>query len=447
MSINSYSNIAKVATHLKNPNLQTGTLIIEVPADVGRAYSGYKRGGIIEGAEKFRKEIMSAIVWLFGIPVFNKLGNVLCEKLLKIPMDIDYSNGKKGVDSIKNTIEYLKNSTNENNFDTSEIKKYLSNTKIIENLKKSDTDKIIKQIKGAKQAISITSLVLNCFLMGIALPKFNQKITKDKLANEKKQTSLLKTDSFEEFKTKTQKKDMSFTGLNASNVIDTITYGINNNNTFRLISTDIPMIAGRCATARNKYEAIEIAFIDGASIYFYNFCLGHVEKFLRNIIKTPDINGKISEIIGNLDNDTLKDVLLKVEENSQNLKLNEIFNKDTQEKIYKEATFGKYGKINRFVKDSELNEIDKNVIKFLEYINQNKSKIFSNNEIDIQKLGKFIKNINKKNLLFYSIGSIVSMFGLGILVPKAGFAITKKLTGKSGFIGIEDCDDKNVKKC
>ena len=95
MSINTnYTHLAQTLKHLKNPNVQTGTLLIEVPADVGRAYNGYKRGGVIEGAEKFRKEIMSAFVWLFGIPAFNFIGNKLCEHILKVPMDIDYSNKK-----------------------------------------------------------------------------------------------------------------------------------------------------------------------------------------------------------------------------------------------------------------------------------------------------------------------------------------------------------------
>ena len=135
--------------HLKNPNAQTGTLLIELPADVRRAYSGYKRGGIIEGSEKFRKEVMSAAVWLFGIPFFNWTGKKICENLLKIPMDIDYSgtNGgissfkeiakklipnnknaqttikSEGLDTITNSVEYLTTGINRYNLDDSELKK------------------------------------------------------------------------------------------------------------------------------------------------------------------------------------------------------------------------------------------------------------------------------------------------------------------------------------
>ncbi len=159
----------------KNPNSQAGTLLIELPADVGRAYSGYKRGGIIEGSEKFRKEVMSAAVWLFGIPFFNKLGNLACEKLLKIPMDIDYSNAKDGEDAIRNSIEYLADQTKTKGLDILELKKYVGKFKI------DDIDKTVKQIKGSKQAISIAAWAINCVLMGIVLPRINQKITSKKL--------------------------------------------------------------------------------------------------------------------------------------------------------------------------------------------------------------------------------------------------------------------------
>ena len=172
-----FSTLAKTTKLLKNPNSQTGTLLIEVPADVGRAYSGYKRGGIIEATERFRKEIMSAIVWLFGIPVFNKAGNYLCEKFMKIPMDIDYSNSKKGRDAIRDSLEYLKTG-DDKGLDVSDLKKYVGKFKI------DDIDKTIKKIKGAKQVISIASLALNCALMGVVLPKLNQKMTANKLKKE-----------------------------------------------------------------------------------------------------------------------------------------------------------------------------------------------------------------------------------------------------------------------
>ena len=64
---NNYSVLANSIKLLNNPTKPWGTLAEEIPTDIGRSYAGYKRGGIIEGAEKLRKELMTAAVWMFGI--------------------------------------------------------------------------------------------------------------------------------------------------------------------------------------------------------------------------------------------------------------------------------------------------------------------------------------------------------------------------------------------
>lgn len=445
MSINnsiSYSNLAKSISHLKNPNAQTGTILIELPADVGRAYNGYKRGGIIEGAEKFRKELMSAAVWLFGIPVFNKLGNILCEKFLKLPMDIDYSNKNKGDDSISNTINYLKNNINENKFNTSEVDKYLKNEKIMKKIKSTDADKLVKNIKSSKQVISILALIINCTLMGVVLPKVNQAITRKKLQENKKQESAFQFESFETFEQKTKKENnVSFTGL--YEVADWVTSGINFDNRFRLISTDVPMIIGRCATARNKYEALEIGIMDSAAIVFYNFTQGWTEKLLRGK-NTPNINAKVVEYISSRDKDALYSAIESAKNKKEIFNIFELFEKTEADEILKQGTDGKYGKINKFVTDDEIAEVSKSVRDFLKHIGED-SQIFDskNRTVDIQALKKAVKKINTKNTSFFLAGTIVSFLGLGWLIPKVAYFITKKITGKDGFVGIQEESKSN----
>jgi len=430
--------------HLKNPNKQTGTLLIEVPADIGRAYSGYKRGGWIEGSEKFRKEIMSAMVWLFGMPLFNLLGNKACEKFLKIPMDIDYSNGSKGRDAIKDSLEFLANSENSKGLDVSELGKYQGKFKV------GNIEALTKKIKTSKQIISFGALILNCLLMGVVLPKINQKITANKLKKEQKEQKEQtqrspKFESMQEFQAKTKKENkegnnISFTGVNPSNFADWVTYGVNNDNRFRLISTDVPMIIGRCATARNKYEALEIAFIDSASIYFYNLCQGNIESMLKKISATPKVTSAIGEYISRLDAETLKKAMEALPTDGKKLQIKDLFNETIQKDIYNQATYGKYGKINRFVKDEDLRSIDEEVQRFLETIKS--GEIYKNSKVDIEALKKLIKKTNLKSSAFYWIGTIVSIFGLGILVPKIGYFITKKISGKDGFIGIAESKEE-----
>lgn len=453
MSVNKVSHLTQTMMSLKNPNKQTGTILIEVPADLGRAYSGYKRGGVIEASEKLRKELLSAAVWLFGIPVFNKLGNTICEKVFKLPMDIDYSYAKEGRDAIKDSLEYLKTGINSKGLDVSELDKYVGK------INTNDIEKLAKKIKTSKQIVSITALVLNCVLMGIVLPKLNQKITKRKLEKNKNNQSDIapKFDTLEEYQQKIKdknnksKKNISFTGIvnGLENALDKCTYGINNENRMRIMSTDIPMIIGRCATARNKYEAIEIAFMDGASMYFYNYCQGNIEQLLQKFTSTPKTSSRICEYISNLDKNTLETVLNKLDGNAQTDNIKDLFGnaKNSGKEIYKElydiGTYGKYGKINRFVKDESLKEVDDEVKIFLGKI----SKKFGKDNLDMDKIKSFAKSTNIKNMAFYSIGTVASIIGLGILIPKIGYAITRKLTGKTGFIAIDEEQNKeNVKK-
>ncbi len=441
MSVNSpiqYSNLAKALTHLKDPNALTGTVLIEVPADIGKAYNGYKRGGIIEGSEKFRREVMSAAVWLCGIPLFNKLGNMICEKIFKLPMDIDYSNAKEGRDAIRDSIEYLAEKTKSCNLNVDDLKKYADKIEI------KNVEKTIKNVKIAKQAISIGAWALNCILMGIVLPKLNQKLTAEKMEKIKKakQEHKNKRTSLKDFANEAKKeKEISFKGLAIGNIADKFTYGINNNNRFRLISTDVPMIIGRCATARNKYEAFEIFMIDTAAIFFYNFCTGSVEKLLRKTFKTPSINAKIAENIANTDKNKLKEAIQTAMDNNSQFNLESFFANDIVEEIYKQGTNGRYGKINRFVKNTELSDIDDSIKKFLKYVG-NSSKIFNGDSINTEELLKAVKKMNIKNTAFYGIGTAASFIGLGMLVPKIAYFITKKITGKSGFVGVEETNKK-----
>ena len=201
--ISYYTTLATAVKHLKNPNAQTGTLLIEIPADIGRAKSAYERGGIIEATEKFSKEIMSAAVWLFGIPAFNWIGNKLTETFSKLPMDIDYSNKTDGDDAIRNTVEYLKTG-NTKGLDVSELEKYAGKFEI------KDVDRAISTIKKSKQDIAIAAWILNCTLMGVVLPKLNQHLTKKRLEkNKAKNATMLKPESMKDFQNRTKQDNIS----------------------------------------------------------------------------------------------------------------------------------------------------------------------------------------------------------------------------------------------
>ena len=106
-------------------------------------------------------------------------------------------------------------------------------------------------------------------------------------------------------------------------------------------------------------------------------------------------------------------------------------------------TMQKYGKINKFVKDSDIKAIDDSVISFLNVL---KEKAFKNGSLDPKEIAKVSKNINNKNALFLGAGLLSSIIGLAILVPKLTFWVTKMITGKNEFTGIADYSDIEHKK-
>lgn len=121
------THIPKTVNALNDPSKPYLTLAEEIPSDIGRSIEGYKRGGMLEGSEKLRKELMSALIWIAGIPAFQWLGDTFCEKALTIPMGVDFCKEKEGNNTIKDCVDFLLQGKNEKNWDTKELtKKYMS---------------------------------------------------------------------------------------------------------------------------------------------------------------------------------------------------------------------------------------------------------------------------------------------------------------------------------
>ena len=294
---------------------------------------------------------------------------------------------------------------------------------------RDDKDVVLKAIENKPIIIKYASKRLRSDLdVGIELMNKN-----------KTKVSTLKTDNFEQFrnKTKNKSKKLAFTGLNGffREPFANLTDLIENSNTFRLIGPDAPMIAGRIKTSRNKYEALENAVIDLSGVFLYNYCAGVVQKALRKPYNLPSIAPTLSEIIASKDENTIKNAVKKLNEANKTLSIEELFDSDTAKEIYKTATYGKYGKINKYVKKETLDGIDSEVCEFLKKFAQSG-----------EKIANYTKKANNKNAIFMAIGFLVAIIGQAYLVPKIAFAITKKLTGKDEFSGIADYSDIKKEK-
>ena len=111
--------------------------------------------------------------------------------------------------------------------------------------------------------------------------------------------------------------------------------------------------------------------------------------------------------------------------------------------MYRSATYGKYGKINRFVKNSDIASIDDSIVK---YLKQAGEKCYTDGVFDKAKFKDLSKRITSLNSKFLAGGLGLAICGLAILVPKLTFWITKMMTGRNEFTGLADYSDLEKKK-
>lgn len=285
-------------------------LLIEVPTSAGRTYQGYKRGGKAEAGERIFEESLGAVVWLFGIKAFNKIGDVIGKKALGLK-DLDVDVGK---DSLRNPFAYISD------------KKGLT--------------------AGYKFAKIIASAVLGTLAMGAVVPKIkvamssavrkkqgldpypdrNDKngIHKENWADRlvklfinednRKKTNLNNMIKMDEFLSKSKSAspngldNLAFKGGNPLiNGVLFASYNLENNTAWRLLTTDFGTLTGRVANSRTKKEGIEYAVRDSISSLFYIFAAPLFAKGARKAFRVPDIHPKgacqtaqyFKDVIGN----------------------------------------------------------------------------------------------------------------------------------------------------
>ena len=148
-------------------------MLLEASVEAGRTYQAYQRGGYTEARERLTEEFIGAVFWFSGVPLFNKLiDKFVGKKIFKLP-ETDFDTGK---DALRNPVKNY-------------INKFQASLKNPE-----QAEKMIARYKFGKV---ITSILLANALVGIALPKVNQAITRhilkkkvqtqDKPSNDKSQ--------------------------------------------------------------------------------------------------------------------------------------------------------------------------------------------------------------------------------------------------------------------
>lgn len=337
-------------------------MLLEAFVEGGRTYQAYKRGGFTEARERFTEEIIGAAFWFSGVPLFNHLiDKHIGKKIFKLP-ETNFDTGK---DNLRNPVKnYIK-----------KFQKQLQK-------QPQEAEKMIAKYKFGKVVTSI--LLANC-LVGIALPKVNQAITKyllKKKTDEKTALNYNQTQhSMDEFLNKKDKKDVSF-GSMSPQMLMTLAYNFENNPKYGLLSTDMGVWIGRGACARNKYERTEVLFRDISSSYFYMFNMP-VIAMLLNKIQTGS-STRLDPVTAKQVTDHLHEVL-KVNGNSM------------KADAFREFVLGKTHNAEGYMTPSIAEKLNKNngvmkVEEFIDLLGEVKSKY---PEINIEKFKKAAKGMSE----------------------------------------------------
>ena len=378
---------------------------IEIPAKVGMTYEQNLKDSKLMAKNAVRERLIdeygTSAIWLGGIPAIDYLCCKGIEKLgynPKINPDLFKENSNQG---LKYNIEKFKNIAPK---EVEEMKKILAN--------KNTYEKLLAGKFFLSTAIPI-------LMMGFCLPKMNFALTA-KLRE--KQNQKLNNNANVKQKLQTG-ENISFKG--AASVF------ANMSTVNKMAITDGGLTVGRVATARNKYEKLEMAF-KMSGMMFLNFVApwwiaAGFDKISNVLFKTNvDLDPKIlndKEFINSIKNNSLKlpkDSII------------EFLDKNPDEKFSKFA--------EKFCGVKYLNNRTRDPRQF---VNEKKIKAFQNEIEKFSKQAKESGNIEKyaKKALKVKSGNIVanvalSSFLLAVALPKITFILRKKITGSDAEPGL-----------
>lgn len=451
------SQVAKPLGQFYNANATIPTLVIETGVTLGRAHEAKKRGGTPEAIDRLVEQGISAIVWIYGVKFLKNIGDFLGKKFLNIK-DLNFD---IGFDELRNPTKYID-----------------------------------KKALGFKASNILVSTAIATYFIGSILPKMNNaildKILKKNKKEEETEKTTLKPTSFDDFKNKTKKSNPSFTSL-FSGVVNGA-HILENNSAARLLITDTGVIAGRFHNAPNKYRKIEGLFRDIASIYFYLLATSHIVFGLNKISKNTDINPKtLEKTLGMLSQKIKENPDMKIEDflsqatqkpnDISKTALDELFkgkkvisvddfiktfpelskkakdmasiqyiengngvlsyqqaldtlstswtsNPEFLKETLKYATGKEIDSKTCFVSSKDLNKIRKSIDNFIENLS---APLKQHGKLDFDFIENYANKTLKKSFGFNIVGTAISMYALGILIPKIQYAITRKLTNENKF--------------
>lgn len=387
---------------------------IEVPAKIAMTYNQNKENKKVAwlGArERFIDEYAVSAVWLGSIPLIDRLGKSLIKKFKNLNSDVNMKLFNK--DSLQNIDKNIEDFAQK----APEAVKDLINVK--------NNEKLYKGLMNTK---FLTSIIVPIALMGFVIPKVVFASTAKKLKEYKKQNSEIKdisfgTKSFDMF-VNNKHKMTSFQGGLTSVLTNLSTVQ-------KMAVTDGGYALGRVSTARNKNEAVDLAF-KMAGMMFLNFVAPHwIEKGF-NLVTDVNLDPKMfvnkrflaSIKYNQLDlpkSNSAEDLIKFIDENPKAL-----FTKLADK-------FGKVKLLKNGVRDPREYVDTKELAKF-----KNNIENFAQKAVNSGNVAKYAKKslALRSTTILANIG--LSSFLLAYCLPKAQFIFREWFTGSKLEPGIVD---------
>lgn len=337
--------------------------------------------------ERFIDEYISSIIWLGGIPLVGNIYDKILKKYnynTKVDLKLFQYNKRQNIDV--------------------NIKKFKELApKEVAELEKIKTQKnLYEKLLAGK---FLCSVGIPTILMGFILPKLNFKLTE--FLNEKQKNLDMKSG-----------KQISFKANFVAEIAGASNLG-------KMAVTDLGLTIGRVATARNKFEKLEMAF-KMLAMMFLNFIapiwIAKLFDKLSNLIFKTNV--KLDPKILN-DKEFLSQIIndeLKLPDKNNAL---DFIDKNPKEKfsIFAEKFLG-VKRLKNGVRDPRC------------FVDEKKLKSFSKELEDFVIKAKKSKNVEQfaKKALFIKSSNIIanvllSSYLLAIGLPKLTFYLRKKITG------------------
>ena len=401
-------NASKIYSKLGNNNSLVPLAMKDVANSIGLTAGSYITGDSVEGKDRFIDEFGTQAIWLFGIPIYKKVLDLVLFKPLGYDANIDAR--------LLSSPEILK-----------KAQEFAPNKSIQKSIKKvSKNQKLYKGLTIGKFAASTLLTMATYF----GLTKFRHKYTEEQIKKEYYEKNFVDKDKFSftstvpfsaTFNDVHNKKQVSFTGGLQEFMFNPVK---------NLMLVDASITGERLAHARNKQDLVGYAVKEGTFWAFMYFAGARIQQALEKHAekkhnKSIDLDARVIEskdLKEVFENKSILKDLKEFPSNGNDVEIYEFINKNPDNFVVKMAkksdiisTIDKKSTIIDTRKYIDITEVKGVAAKLEKLYNQ-----FTNSGETLDVFLAGVKKLKRSSIL-KNIGSCIG--ALGIAAPAIMIAL------------------------